>query len=225
MKTCVMFCALLITVAAVKADTGFLKTLPAEDFAAAGLKKLTPEELARLETLVQQYKTGVVADVTQQVEAKAAVTRQEAEEKVAVAETKAQAAEAKARDAEVKANEAAKAAREAGAMTATPPAKKPPGWFSALIQLKRAGEKPEKEEPLVSQLVGDFNGWNGRSVFRLQDGTEWLQQNATEKYSYSPVLHSPKVKITPAAISGFWLEIEGVNLTVRVVPLKLTEQK
>jgi len=215
MKKCVMLCALLTLVAAVKADPGFLKTMPADDFAAAGLKKLTPEELVRLETLVQQYKTGEVAEVKQQVEAKAEVSRQEAEEKVAAAETKARAAEAKA-------SEAAKAV---AAKTAPATTKKSPGWFGALLTLKRAGEKPEKEEPLTGQLAGDFRGWNGRSVFKLQDGTEWLQQNATEKYDYSPTLHSPKVKITPAAFSGFWLEIEGVNLTVRVVPLRLTEQK
>jgi hypothetical protein len=73
--------------------------------------------------------------------------------------------------------------------------------------------------------VGDFDGWNGRTVFNLENGTRWVQQNKTDSYVYSPVLHSPRVKIVPAAIRGFWLEIEGVNLNVRVIPLELTEPK
>ena len=50
MKECIVVSALLTFAIVAKADPGFLKTLPAEDFAAAGLQKLTPEELARLES-------------------------------------------------------------------------------------------------------------------------------------------------------------------------------
>jgi hypothetical protein len=102
--------------------------------------------------------------------------------------------------------------------------KKKPGWFMALLTLNRASEKPENEEPLESRLVGDFGGWSGHSVFTLEDGTQWVQQNKTESYLYSPTLHSPKVKISPAAINGFWMEIAGVNRNVRVIPLQLTER-
>lgn len=218
MKKCIMTLGLLVLAVMAKADTGFLKTLPAEDFAAAGLQKLTPEEQARLEALVERYKTGEVAEVRQQAEARMSASQQEAEQKIVAAETKAKEAEAKATEAEMK-------AKEAGTKAAAASAKKQPGWFTALITLNRASEKPEKEEPLESRLAGDFDGWNGRSVFNLENGTRWVQQNKTETYAYAPVLHSPKVRIKPAAISGFWLEIEGVNLQVRVVPLELPEQK
>ena len=194
-----MTLGLLVLAILAKAETGFLKTLPAEDFATAGLQKLTPEELARLETFVQRYKAGEVAEVRQQAEARALVSRQEAGKRIVAAGTKVGEAEAKAR--------------------------KQPGWFTALITLNRASEKPEKEEPLESRLAGDFDGWNGRSVFHLENGTRWLQQNKTDTYIFLPVLHSPKVKIKPAAIRGFWLEIEGVNLQVRVIPLELHERE
>jgi hypothetical protein len=209
MKKCIVTLGLVVLSVMARGETGFLKTLPADDFATAGLQKLTPEELARLEELIQRYKTGEVAEVRQQAEARASVSQLEAEKKVI-------AAEAKASDAIVKAKET-----KAAAVTA----KKQPGWFMALVTLNRAGEKPEKEEPLESRLVGDFSGWNGHSIFSLENGTRWLQQNKTETYTYSPVLHSPKVKIRPAAIKGFWCEIEGVNLQVRVIPLELTGQK
>ena len=204
MKKCIMTLGLLALAVIARADAGFLKTLPADDFASAGLQKLTPGELARLEALVQLYKTGEVAVARQQVEAQASASRQEAEQKII-------AAEGKARDAEAKASEVALKAREAGAPAAAAPGRKQPGWFAALLTLQHASEKPEKEEPLEGRLTGDFDGWNGRTVFRLQDGTRWVQQNKTDIYAYAPVLHAPKVKITPAAMRGFWLEIEGVN--------------
>ncbi|HUJ44573.1 MAG TPA: hypothetical protein VLW52_13315 [Opitutaceae bacterium] len=218
MKKCLLMCGLLVFATVARPDTGFLKTLPAEDFAAAGLQKLTPDELARLEALVQQYKKGEMVDVMQQAETKAAAARQEAEKRIVAAESKARAAEAKA-------SEAVITAGKAEAKPAAAPVKKQPGWFTALLTLKRAGEKPDKEAPLESRLVGDFEGWNGRSVFNLENGTRWVQQNRTDTYIYSPRLHSPKVKITPAAIRGYWLEIEGVNLSVRVIPLELPDQK
>jgi hypothetical protein len=220
MKKCIVTFGLLVFAATAMADDEFLKTLPAADFAAAGLQKLTPEELARLEALVQQYKTGEVTTVRQQTEAKALASQQEAEKKILAAEAKAKEAETKAHEAEAKAT--VTATKPPAAAT---PAQKQPGWFTALLTLKKAGEKPEKEEPLTNRLAGDFNGWYGHTIFTLENGSRWLQQNKSEIYPYSPTLHSPKVKITPAAFGGFWLEIAGVNLQVRVIPLELPEQK
>jgi hypothetical protein len=192
-----------------KAEPGFIKNLAAEDFTAAGLPRLTPAELARLDALIQQYMTGEVAAARREVEAQ--ITADEQKVCEARAKAKASAVERQAKEAEAKA--------------AAPPGKKTPGWFNALLTLKRAGEAPETAEPLASRLVGEFNGWSGHTVFLLENGTQWVQQNRNETYAYSPTVHSPTVKITPATISGFWLEIKGVNRGVRVVPLKLTDQK
>ena len=171
-----------------------------------------------MEALVQRYKSGEVTAVRQQAEARVAVSQQEAEKKIVAAETKALAAETKVKEAEQK-------VKETETKVVAAPAKKQPGWFTALLTLKRAGEKPEKEQPLESRLVGDFRGWTGKTNFTLEDGTRWAQQNPGEAYPYAPTLHSPRAKITPAAINGFWLEIEGVNRQVRVVPLELPGQK
>jgi len=79
-----MFARLLLTLAllsaaAARADDSFTKGLSAEDFQSAGLGKLTPDELARLDALVRGAKAGaatkaaeetakaVTAKVTQQV--------------------------------------------------------------------------------------------------------------------------------------------------------------
>lgn len=220
MKKCFMTWGLLVLAVAARAETDFLKNLPPDEFTATGLQKLTPEELARLEALFQRFKTGEMAEVRQQAEARALASREEAEKKVIVAEMKAREAEEKANAAVTKAKDV-----EAKAAVVPTPAKSQPRWYTALLTLHRANAKPEKEEPFQSQLLGDFSGWTGNTVFTLENGTRWVQQNKTDTYVYSPVLHSPKVKITPAAIKGFWLEIEGVNLNVRVVPVELTERK
>jgi hypothetical protein len=197
------WCGLLLLAVMARAEPGFVESLPADDFAAAGLRKLAPDELARLEALVQRYKTGAVSTAQVPAETSPSPPRPVPERKPAVEPQ----------------------TPDAGAKTVAAPVKKQPGWFTALLTLNRANQKPEKEEPLESRLVGDFSGWNGREIFRLENGTRWVQQNKTESYVYAPVLHSPKVKITPAAIKGFWLEIEGVNRNVRVVPLELPEPK
>ena len=125
-----------------RADTGFVQAVTADDFVAAGLKKLTPAELARLELLVEQYKAGVVTAVQSQAAESASVSRLDLERKVATAEAKAKAAEIKAKEAEAKMQETQ--AKEAAAKVAAAPAKKQPGWFTALLTLNRAAEKPDK---------------------------------------------------------------------------------
>lgn len=214
-----MVLSLLILTIVARAENDFLKTLPPADFAAAGLQKLTPEELARLEILFQAFKAGEMTNVRQQEEAKSQALRDEAEKKVAAAEKQARAAVESAKVAEAKARESAATKAEMA------PAQDRPGWFTALLTLSRAGNKPEKESPLESRLVGDFSGWNGGSIFTLENGTRWIQQNKIDRHAQAPVLHSPVVKIKPASFGGFWLEIEGVNLQVRVVPLDLSGQK
>lgn len=58
--------SLLLFAPAVRGAEGdFAKTLTPEEGKSAGLAKLSPEELARLETLVERYKSGQVVVATQ----------------------------------------------------------------------------------------------------------------------------------------------------------------
>lgn len=152
----------------------FTRTLTPEKMRAAGLARLTPEELAELEILVQRYKTGEVGTVP-----------------------------------------------APSASTAEPkPSRLVPDWVSALITLERAGVQPEKANAMENQLKGNFSGWSGRTTFSLENGQKWTQAN-NDSYVYSPTLKSPKVKIYPAALGTYWLEIEDVNQRCRVKPMKL----
>lgn len=154
------------------AAEGFLKSLPADQFAAAGLNKLTPEELAQLEALI--------AD--READAKAATT------------TLAAAAKPEA--------------KVSG-----------PGWLRALVTLQETSEKPEGAEAIVSRLAGDYEGWNGRTVFKLENGQVWQQAGAGERIDDKR--RAPAVKIYPGMMGAYWLEIEGVRERVKVRPVKL----
>jgi hypothetical protein len=68
-----------------------------------------------------------------------------------------------------------------------------------------------------SRIAGDFTGWEGRPIFTLENGQRWQIANGG---SYStPPIASPKVKIVPASLGGFWMTIEGVSQRVRVAPI------
>jgi hypothetical protein len=54
----------LAWVASARADDSFIKALSPADFQAAGLGKLTPDELAKLDLLVRSRQTGAVAKAT-----------------------------------------------------------------------------------------------------------------------------------------------------------------
>ena len=78
----------------------FSKSVAPEDFSAAGLSRLSPEELKRLDALVADYKNGVIA-----------AARRSADEAVAAKQAaEAQAKAAKAETAELKKNAHEKAA-------------------------------------------------------------------------------------------------------------------
>ncbi|MBI2514119.1 MAG: hypothetical protein HYV96_19275 [Opitutae bacterium] len=210
--------ALVLAVAVQAQD--FTRTMTAEEQAAAGLEKLSPAELAKLKAAVERYKAGAVAVVQEQAEQKVAATEakvQAAEQKAAATEAKVKEVEQKAAVAEAKAKEAeSKAATGAGVAAER---KKGPGWLSALTTLKRIADKPEAAEAMESRIAGPFTGWTGKTVFHLENGQIW-QQNDDSSY-VDRAVDSPKVRIIPGRLGTFWMEVDGVNPRVRVKPVKL----
>lgn len=182
-KARVFLLAILLSVHAVATGGEFTKNLTPEKLRAAGLVKLTPEEIAQLETLIENYKTGAV------------------EQAVAAVPPAPPAPDVKPAP-EVK----------SGSIL--------PDWVGALITLKRAEEAPAKRQVLETRIAGEFDGWGGRTNFKLENGQVWTQVN-NESYVYTPALKSPKVKIFPATFGTFWLEVEGVNQRCRIRPVRL----
>jgi hypothetical protein len=191
---------LLAALVARAADENFSRAVRPEDFSAAGLNKLSPDELARLDTLVRDYKSGALAAAQREAEA-AAQAR-------AMAETRAAQAEAKA----AAAARAEAAAKEEKAKPVT----ESTSLLAKAKVLLTPGTKVEYAT-VESRIRGDFRGWNGSTVFALEDGSHWKVQN-NDSY-VTPSMPGPKVTITPSTFGGFWMKIEGVSPKVRVAPL------
>jgi hypothetical protein len=176
----------------------FSQAVSAGDFNAAGLAKLTPAELARLDQLISAYKSGLLEQAQQQAAA--------AEAAKASAETRARQAEADAKEAK-----AAKATAEAEAK------QNKPSFLGRAEALISPGTKIEYK-PVESRLVGDITGWDSRTIFLLENGQRWQVADYSHYFNGSPV-RNPAVTVRPVRVfGGFEMDIEGLGvMRVRLV--------
>ncbi len=155
----------LIAVAALvvtaRGQEKFSQTVRPEDFAAAGLAKLTPEERARLDVLIDAFKRG------------ATVSADDMAEKLAAAQRATETAAAARVAAEERANKAERAAEEAKAVNVAVAAKEKEGekekaktegggFFAKAKVLLKPGTEIEYEKVetrlLVSVQLGHDDG-------------------------------------------------------------------
>lgn len=192
------------------AEEAFSRAVPPEDFAAAGLGKLSAEELTKLDALVQRYQSGQLAAARRaaqaEAEAKAAqelkLAQAAAEAKAAEA-VKAAQAEAAAAKAEVARSAAAKPAREA---------KSGGESNSAKVKLKPGTEI--EYERVEAELADVFKGFDPGTVFTLTNGQRW--QVVSGSYVCGPKPAVRKVRIEPGVLGSFFMEFEGVSVSPKV---------
>ena len=67
---------------------------------------------------------------------------------------------------------------------------------------------------ITSRIKGTFNGWNGETVFELENGMIWKQAEQ-DKLGVKP-RENPEVVIEPGFLSAWYLKIDGVNKRLRV---------
>lgn len=72
----------------------------------------------------------------------------------------------------------------------------------------------ERDDPIVSNLVGPFNGWSGKQQFELQNGMVWRMTDSST-FSIATV-DSPQVTISPGILGAWYLRVDGYNRRVRV---------
>jgi hypothetical protein len=65
-----------------------------------------------------------------------------------------------------------------------------------------------------SRIVGEFSGWDGETIFTLENGMVWKQAQ-TDKY-YTKTLINPGVKIKSAMWGSWRMTVEGYNKSVKV---------
>ena len=147
---CLLFALLARAVAA---EGSFSSTVSPIELAATGLAGLTPAQLARIDALVDAYRSGSLA-----------VARRTADEAVAakrVAEARLAAANA-----------------EVAKSTAVPNST---GGTKDLP--RAAGPEKLGGEPIESSLMGNFEGWVPRQIFTLANGQRWQVANNESYYS------------------------------------------
>ncbi len=70
-----------------------------------------------------------------------------------------------------------------------------------------------QREIVTSRIDGEFTGWRGNTVFKLENGQEWQQvQTGLNEISLS----SPAVKIQPMMFGSWLMEVEGCDCRLRV---------
>ena len=74
--------------------------------------------------------------------------------------------------------------------------------------------KDMPRKAINSRLVGTFNGWDGQTVFRLENGMIW-QQVDKDKF-YIKAVENPMISIEPGAFKTWRLSVEGYKSHCRV---------
>lgn len=65
-----------------------------------------------------------------------------------------------------------------------------------------------------SRIDGEFTGWRGRTIVKLENGQKWQQ---SESGSYGDVnMTNPTVTIKPMSLGSWLIVVKGCNCSVRV---------
>jgi len=75
---------------------------------------------------------------------------------------------------------------------------------------------PHTPDVIESRIEGDFEGWEGETVFKLDNGQIWQQSSYAYTYHYA---YRPEVLIYKTG-GGYKMKMEGVDETIYVRRLK-----
>lgn len=81
---------------------------------------------------------------------------------------------------------------------------------------RSTGNTSRSAEVVESQIDGDFNGWEGETIFKLRNGQIWQQASYAYTYSYK---YAPKVFIFKTS-GGYEMQVDGMDSRIRVVQLR-----
>ncbi len=81
-------------------------------------------------------------------------------------------------------------------------------WVGRLaVRLLSARTRAGCSSPVESRIDGDFEGWNGGTLFELENGQVWVQRGFARQDSYR---FSPRVRIHRST-SGCAMSVDGVG--------------
>lgn len=82
--------------------------------------------------------------------------------------------------------------------------------------MERQLEQQTPDE-ITSRIIGEFHGWNGKTIFRLENGQVWQQSNSGRVVYHA---NNPKVTIKKGFFGSYRLYVEGLNASVAVRRIK-----
>lgn len=76
------------------------------------------------------------------------------------------------------------------------------------------GDKSDDKSPIRSQILGEFDGWDGQTVFRLENGMIWVQDDNDKVFVRDA--ENP-IAVIEQGMFGTWrLQIEGHDAQCKV---------
>lgn len=90
-----------------------------------------------------------------------------------------------------------------------------PALLRALLSTSAPAPTPSGAA-IESRIDGEFDGWDGETIFKLQNGQIWQQSEYAYTYHYA---YSPEVLIYPSG-GGWKMKVDGVSSEIRVQRLK-----
>jgi hypothetical protein len=82
-------------------------------------------------------------------------------------------------------------------------------WVQARERQAAVDQAAGVEHTVQSQIDGDFDGWEGETMFKLANGQVWQQSRPSARYHFA---NSPKVTIS----TTYKMKVEGVAGEVSV---------
>jgi hypothetical protein len=73
----------------------------------------------------------------------------------------------------------------------------------------------DARDVINSNIIGEFKGWRGGTIFKLDNGQTWQVSDDSELGGIKSMTN-PKVTIRPAVIGGWRLQVDGYNTVAKV---------
>lgn len=93
-------------------------------------------------------------------------------------------------------------------------------WLQTFVVKVVASSTEARElktpDDIESEIAGDFNGWDGETIFKLTNGQIWQQAEYDYEYEYA---FQPEVTIYKSA-GGYKMKVEGMDDTIYVKRIK-----
>lgn len=78
------------------------------------------------------------------------------------------------------------------------------------------GSSTNQPAIIESKVAGEFNGWEGETIVKLENGQIWKQSEYYYKYRYA---YRPEVLVLKRS-GGYEMKVDGIDKSVRVERLK-----